>query len=211
MAAIAATAFVLQIVLGFTGMPLWALRWVAYDKEELAGQPDYLVVLGGGGIPSESGLIRTYYAAKIGRSFTGTTFIVSLPCIGDPATNSVGRMRDELVMRGIPKSAIRMEYDSYNTHEQAVAIARMLGAEKLDRPVLLVSSPVHVRRALGCFRKAGLTQVSCIPAYNVGAEADFGNKTLVGLRYAFWANLEAEIKWVREVIAMLYYKSRGWI
>ena len=206
-----ALAFFLQMMMGFLGVPRWVGGWLSWDSLQLAVPPRYVVVLGGGGIPSESGLIRTYYAAKIGMTMTGTTFVVSLPCEGDPQTNSVGRMRDELVMRGIPSNSVVLEYASYNTHEQAVNIGLLLGEKALGDPVLLVTSPYHVKRALRCFRKQGFTQIAAVSAVDTEAEGDFGAQSMLGLRYVFWASLDAVLQYSREAAAMLYYRLRGWI
>lgn len=208
---VAAIAFFLQVTIGLLGIPGWLIGWLAHDAAELDVPPRYVVVLGGGGIPSASGLIRTYYAAEIGTNLTGATFIVSLPCDGDPETNSVGRMRNELVLRGISRSAVRMEYRSFNTHEQAVSIARMLGEGALAEPMLLVTSPYHVRRALLCFRKAGFKRVACAAAYDVGPEADFGGGMQLNLRYGLWANLQALVDFERELVALALYGLKGWI
>lgn len=206
-----ACAFAIQVLVGFLGLPAWFVARFSWDSMELATQPRFVVVLGGGGIPSESGLIRTYYAAEIGRTMTGTTFVVSLPCDGDPETNSVGRMRDELVLRGIPSNTILLEHTSFNTHEQAVNIGSMLGKKALEAPVLLVTSPFHVKRALYCFRKQGFTQIATISAMDTGAEAELGPDSLIELRYVFWANLESMLDYIREAAAMLYYRLNGWI
>ncbi len=204
-----AFAFALQIYIGLFGIPGPLARWMTGYEETLPPEPRLVVVLGGGGIPSESGLMRTYHAASFGAEHTGLVYVVSLPSDGDPETNSVGRMRDELVMRGIPAKSIRMETKALNTHEQAVNVAALLGPAAASGEVLIVTSPWHVRRSLLCFRKAGFQHVNSLAAFNTGAEADFGGGTF--MRYAFWANLQAGIDCARECCALLVYKLRGWI
>ncbi len=189
--------FLLQILLAVTGPPQCIVNWL--EMPELAPQvtPRNLVVLGGGGIPSGSTLLRTYYAAQYGKNLTGTTFIVALPADGDPETSSVGRMRDELVLRGIPAAAIQMEYRGLNTHAQAVNVRDMLGPEALDQPILIVTSGYHMRRAVLCFRKLGFTNVSGLLASEIGAEAEIG--PWGWLRYGAWSHLERGIRVSREV------------
>ena len=102
-----------------------------------------------------------------------------------------------------------MEHEALNTHEQAEAIATLLGPDALDAPLVVVTSPFHVRRSFLCFRKVGFTNVTGLAAHDVTAEADFGGR--VRLRYGFWDALETEIHFTREVVALLYYKLRGWI
>ncbi|MFH0881272.1 MAG: YdcF family protein [Lentisphaerota bacterium] len=204
-----AAAFVVELLVGFFGVPGFVGRWFVTAGDEKAGAPQYVIVLGGGGIPSESGLMRTYYAAEMRKEYTGLTYVVSLPCEGDPATNSVGRMRDELVMRGVPASSILMEYAARNTHEQAVNIAKMMGPATQQAEVRLVTSSWHMRRAIACFQAAGFQHLGGTKTINQGAEADPGSGVL--LRYAFWANLTSGIECLRECTALLVYKLRGWI
>lgn len=200
--------FVVQIAVGFLGLPRTLTLWLTGGEPPRDVTPRYVVVLGGGGIPSESGLIRTYCAAAYGAGRSGVTFIVALPSDGDPATNSVGRMRDELILRGIPAGSVLMEYRGRSTQEQAVNIRRMIGSDAGKR-VVIVTSPYHVRRSVLCFRKQGFNRVSGLPADSVGAEADLGGG--VTLRYAFWNNLISTIEAARELCAMAQYKLRGWL
>jgi uncharacterized SAM-binding protein YcdF (DUF218 family) len=207
--ALAVAIVSLQLALVLWGFPQGFHAWITTQNEPLKGAPRYIVCLGGAGIPSESGLVRTYYAAEYGKGLTNATWIVSLPCDGEPETNSVGRMRDELVMRGVPSSAIRMEHRGWNTHQQAMEIARMLGPSALKEPVLIVTSPYHCRRSLLCFRRAGFARSGCTPAEDVYAEANPGKATRV--RYGFWSALDWQLRVERELFAMAFYKLRGWI
>lgn len=205
----AALLFFLQLFFAFFGIP----RWLVAPVSNRGGPPPkdirHIVVLGGGGIPSESGLLRTYCAAAVGTNYPTARFIVSLPSEQDCETSSVGRMRDELVLRGIPAGRIRLESQALSTHEQAANIGAMLGPDQLGEPVLLVTSGLHTKRAVLSFRRAGFTRVYGLTSWEVGAEADAGPNLLV--RYAVWANLEAEVQIAREACALLYYKLRGWI
>jgi uncharacterized SAM-binding protein YcdF (DUF218 family) len=208
-AAVAVVVFLLQVLVAVTGPPQCIVDWLEMPGIAPRETPRNLVVLGGGGIPSGSTLLRMYYAAQYGKSLTGTTFIVSLPADGDPETSSVGRMRDELVLRGIPSPAIRMEYRGLNTREQAVNIQRLLGPEALDQPILIVTSGYHMRRAVSCFRKLGFTRVAGLLASDIGAEAEIG--PWGWLRYGVWGHLEREIRILRELAALATYRLEGWI
>lgn len=200
------------IALGLTLSPAphKALNWLKETPEQSIAPPDYIVVLGGGGIPSESGLMRCYSAAELYEEYPKAQYIVSLPADDDPEKSSVGRMKQELIMRGVPSTQIQMEYKGRNTHEQAVEIAKMLGEEgRLTQTTLIVSSPYHLRRALLCFKKQGFVLLRASGATSTGAEADMGAHT--NLRYAFWNNLHLGIDIIREGIALQVYKLKGWI
>ncbi len=206
---ICATLFLLQIALATPLFDGIVESWLKVPDAGAMETPRYIVILGGGGIPSDTGLMRTYYGAKQSNSFPDATVIVALPADKNPETSSVGRMKDELVMRGVPASSILMETKGKNTHEQAVMIRAMLGPEAINDPVHIVTERTHLRRSLLCFRKAGFTHVSGIGTPNTGAEADMGFGTF--LRYTFWTNLQLQIRVLREMIATGVYKLRGWI
>jgi uncharacterized SAM-binding protein YcdF (DUF218 family) len=208
-AVVAAIVFLLQLLVTVAGPPRCIVDWLEMPEIAPREIPRSIVVLGGGGIPSGSSLLRAYYAAQYGKNLTGTTFVVALPADGDPETSSVGRMRDELVLRGIPAAAIRMEYHGLNTREQAVNVQRLLGPEALDQPILIVTSGYHMRRAVACFRRLGYTRIAGLLASDIGAEAEIG--PWGWLRYGVWSHLEQEVRILRELTALAIYRLEGWI
>jgi len=212
-AAVAASAlgilFLAQTAIGLLGLPQGLKDWLSGRSMLAASPPACIVVLGGGGIPSESGLIRAYYAAECALKWPDARVVVALPCDGTPETSSVGRMRDELVMRGVAAGRIALETRGRNTHEQAERVRDMLGTKALSQALVVVTSPTHVRRSLLCFRKEGFVKASGLAAENTGAEADIGRGTM--LRYGFWSNLQQEADVARELTALAVYKLRGWI
>lgn len=198
-----------QIAIGFLGVPSSLTHWIVCGDAVPPDNPQYAIVLGGGGIPSESGLMRTYYAAELIEEYDDLKFIVALPSDNNPEEDSVGRMKNELIMRGVPTNAVMMETRGLNTHQQAVNIRAMLGEDALDEPLIIVSSPTHIRRAVLCFQKEGFTDISSVAAHRTGAEADLGSGT--ELRYAFWSRLQHALEVCRELTALGVYKFRGWI
>mgnify|MGYP000114958891 CR=1 FL=1 len=205
----AAAAFYALLLGGLCGPPPALARWLTARDAVLSEPPRYIVVLGGAGIPSEPGLIRAYYGAEFGRATPHAELIVALPADGDVETSSVGRMRDELALRGIARERIRLETAGRNTHAQAVNVARLLGPAAGEEPTLIVTSPYHARRALLCFRKAGFRRLGAAPAENADNEADPG--PYVRPRYTFWSALHFELYLARELLALAVYKCRGWI
>lgn len=206
---ISATLFLLQIALASPWFDGIVESWLKLTEGVELETPRYIVVLGGGGMPSTTGLMRTYYGAKHSLSFPDATVIVALPADEDPETSSVGRMKDELVLRGVPASSILMETKGTNTYQQAERIRAMLGPGAANSPVHIVTEVSHLRRSVLCFRKAGFSRVYAISTPNTGVEADMGAGTF--LRYTFWSNLQLQIRVVREMIATGVYKLRGWI
>jgi len=206
---VAAVLFALQLIFAVVGLPRPLCDWLSAKDLQPRETPRTIVVLGGGGVPSASTLMRLYYAAEFGRSLTGVTFVVSLPADEKPDEAGVGRMRGELVMRGIPASQIQMETRGLSTRHQAVNIHSLLGDEARQQPLVVVTSGFHMRRAVLAFRASGFTNVRGLLAANIDAEADFGWFT--GLRYGVWNNWAGEAELTRELLALAAYKLRGWV
>jgi uncharacterized SAM-binding protein YcdF (DUF218 family) len=202
-----ALLFVLQVAGALFGWHRRPLAWLRAAESD-PPTPAVIVVLGGGGIPSESGLLRCYHAATLARAHPDALCIVSLPA-DDPEAQSTGRMRDELVMRGVAPERILMEARARNTHEQAVAVREMLGDAGLEQPVWIVTSGAHMRRALLCFQRQGFSSVHGLTARVTGAEGDIGPGAF--WRYGVWSHLESQVEMLREWTALAYYWRRGWI
>ncbi len=205
---VAALLFAVQLVLAMAGPPASLTDWLRGKGLEPSETPRTIVVLGGGGMPSDSTLLRLYRAAEYGHGFTGAAFVVALPADGDPNTSGVGRMRDELVLRGIPSERIRLETEGRSTHEQAVKTRALLGDEFANAPLVVVSSGYHVRRAVQSYRAAGFGNVGGLAATNKDNEAHPG--LFAWLRYGLWGNLAAQAEIMRELLALAAYKLRGW-
>jgi uncharacterized SAM-binding protein YcdF (DUF218 family) len=61
-------------------------------------------------------------------------------------------MADTLAALGVPRRDIVLEPDSHNTREQSVLVARLL---KPRERIVLVTTPLHMRRALADFADQG--------------------------------------------------------
>ena len=198
----------LLIAVAFTSYPARVFAWFGPPGPRMPGEATTIVILGGGGIPSESGLMRCYTGAWVAGNVPEAEIIISLPTDGDPEQSSVARMRDELVMRGIAKDRIQLEYHATTTHAQATAVAAMLTQQgRINDHVLIVSSGYHLRRAVGCFRKAGVKQATGLTPTPTPDEYDLGPN--VSLRYRFWNNAHMMVISAREACAILLYRLRG--
>jgi len=211
------------VLLALTSAPFWGYHWLGTSKAELNTKPEYIVLLGGGGMPSQSNLMRSWYTAQAHKSFPEAKVIVAMPGDITDSTSTPIKMKEELVLRAIPDSCIAMEAEGTNTRAQALNCARIM---RYHTPLMLITSPEHMRRAVMCFRKAGFENVNALPAFENAAEADFtfnddelgGDKLLVpdvgknmNMRYQLWNHLKYEILITREIFALGYYRLRGWI
>ncbi|MFN8341257.1 MAG: YdcF family protein [Cyclobacteriaceae bacterium] len=73
--------------------------------------------------------------------------------------NEARDLRDILVTMGVPDSLILVEGISRNTHESALAVADMMPPGVEGKDCLLITSAFHMKRSVGCFRKAGIEAV----------------------------------------------------
>ncbi|NOY96484.1 MAG: YdcF family protein [Chlorobi bacterium] len=215
--------FALILIIAFTTLPYWGLHWLGTSKAGLKWEPGTIILLGGGGMPSESNLIRSWYVAKAAAQFPGCKVVVAMPGdISDTLSTPV-KMKDELVLRGVNPDNIIYENEGRNTRAQAINCGNILLKSK---PILLVTSPEHTRRSVLCFSKVGFEKVDAIPAFENATEADLtfdddklgGNTTFapdvgesISLRYQVWNHLKYEILIAREFMALAYYRIRGWV
>lgn len=213
----------IMVILAFTSAPFWIWYGLGTAKAGISRNPDFIVVLGGSGIPSESGLMRTWYTAKAASYFTDAMVIVALPGDTADSLSSVCKMTGELILRGVAPHRILVEDSGTNTRAQALMIRKMI-MDPGSR-ILLITSPEHMYRAVLTFRKTGFETVDGLPAFESDIESDisFSAKQLGGrrwvpdvgenitLRYQFWTQLQYEVLILREWMAIAYYWVMGWI
>ncbi|NCC49962.1 MAG: YdcF family protein [Spartobacteria bacterium] len=217
---------VLVFLLSFSRYPWKMYVWISRDTHVIRTPPEYIVVLGGGGIPSESGLIRSWYAAEDALRYAQAKVIVALPDDPDMDASHLDKMVNELILRGVAGARVLTEPQGRNTREQALYIRDMLGPAR-TRPVLLVTSGPHMKRSLLTFRKLGFTDIGGCIAEDESVEADLtydpndlggrrnvpstgvGGNTFI--RYRWWNNLQYILWTAREGMAIAYYWLRGWI
>ncbi|MDP2338909.1 MAG: YdcF family protein [Bacteroidota bacterium] len=218
--------FLVCLILSFTSLPYWGYYWLGTSQSKITEKPDYIVLLGGGGMPSESNLMRAFFVFRAAKESPESRIIITIPGNPTDSTSTARLVAAELVSKGIATDRILYEELGTNTRSQAIHLQKF-NAEKLTgKAILLVTSPEHMRRAVLTFKKAGFARVSALPAFENALEADLifkdnelgGNKILIpdigsniSVRYQFWNHLKYEILIARELAALGYYKLRGWI
>jgi uncharacterized SAM-binding protein YcdF (DUF218 family) len=108
-----------------------------------------------------------------------------------------------LVAWGIPAERIALERVSRNTRENATETARIV-RERGWRSVLLVTSAAHMERALGCFRRVGLTPDALPVDYRSG---DGRGETWLPRSRA----LEDSTRAIHELVGRVVYRAAGWV
>jgi uncharacterized SAM-binding protein YcdF (DUF218 family) len=226
--------FLAQIILAFTPAPFYIWYNHSLSKGGIHRPPDYIIVLGGGGMPSETGLMRCWYGAKAANYFTRSKVIIALPGNIHDSLSSLSLMIKELIIRGIAEERILVEDSGANTRAQAANIKLTIDNLQLTNKssvvnrqssILIVTSPEHLTRAVLAFKKAGFQRIDGLPAFEAAIESNItfndrlmgGRKWIPGigenltLRYRFWTQLRYEELMMREWIALAYYKMKGWI
>ncbi|MBW1820116.1 MAG: YdcF family protein, partial [Deltaproteobacteria bacterium] len=116
-----------------------------------------------------------------------------------------------LEMVGIPRDAVAIETSSRNTYEHMVYCKKIFQQKHIGK-ILLVTSALHMPRAMAVFRQAGVTVAPAPTDFIVTRKA--GKPTI--FRRIMGAlpnadNLLATKAALHEYIGMVYYRWRGWI
>jgi uncharacterized SAM-binding protein YcdF (DUF218 family) len=115
-------------------------------------------------------------------------------------------IRNALIRSGVPDSAIIMESESRNTHENAVNSAKIIRKNKGANKVMLITSAFHMRRAEACFHHEGIRPV-IFPT-------DFRATNQPYTFEYFIPSVEPLTHWhtlVKEWLGILTYKLLGYI
>ena len=194
-------------------------RQAAHALIEEMRAADAIVVLGGGAHTEEGRLFpelggvswkRFWHGLEIYRVLEGKVPILYVGGSGDPF-NPVSK-EAELARRiaariGIPEERFWIESESRDTYENGVAVKRILVERFPDASsysVVLVTSAVHMPRALGVFAKQGITTYF--------APADLGAHNLDWDPFSFIpsaASFSSVIQGLHEWLGIAGYRARG--
>ena len=217
--------FTVLLILAFTTLPFRAMYSLGTSNSSITQPPSTIVMLGGAGIPSGDGLLRAFYTAKLSAAHHTANVIIAMPGDISDSTSAPRLVSAELMLRGVNPHSISFENKGRNTREQAQTLAAGKSAAQLQKSIIIITSPEHMKRAVLAFRKCGYTNVSGLPTFEYSLDADLtfrdsdlkGNKIVppignnLQVRYQFWNHLKYEILVIREYFGLGYYKLRGWI
>jgi uncharacterized SAM-binding protein YcdF (DUF218 family) len=216
-------SFFTMIVLSFTDLPYLGIHWLGTHECKTIEKVDYVILMGAGGMPGPESLLRCYYTAQLADSFPDSKVIVAFPV--DDEANYQGSENEslalELVRRGIDPNRIIAETNGTNTYTQAEGIMNIIKDPSVS--LVIVSSPEHIYRCIRTFRKQGFQDVNGLPTFEQSTDDKvFYTKTEkkdkdrpvernLMLRYNMWGYLQYEIIFLRECVAITYYKLNGYI
>jgi len=197
---------------------LWAggLLEQRYPYEPPAAMPtaQAIVVLGGNtangrrnwfeNYQPDTAVLRTDTAARLYAAGRAPVVVVSGAAL-DGGVSEARMMASALERDGVPSGAILLENQSLTTHQNAAYTARLLRRHGI-RSFLLVTSALHMPRAMASFQKQGLEPIAAPspPQIVVPDDTDF----------SFWLpdlrTLNASRSIVKEYLGLLVYWLRGW-
>ncbi|MCP4468162.1 MAG: YdcF family protein [Halieaceae bacterium] len=123
-----------------------------------------------------------------------------------PGARSEARlMQDVLAVMGVPPSALILEEQSKNTHDNAVNSATILHKRGMQR-ILLVSSAFHMRRADTLFKRQGLDVIPAPTDYQQVLITSTLPAGIPGVK-----NLYRTTEALHEIVGYEVYRMRGWL
>lgn len=188
----------------------WLQRGVEarYPLQNAAAYPtaDVIVVLGGGVLPGPSDSPAESAAARGTRAGFGLALYrharAPLMLVSGGEQEAV-QMAHMLRQQGVPAPALLTEEVSMNTHQNAVYCAAILRRRNLQR-ILLVTSPLHMPRAVASFRQEGFTVIPA-PTPDVTVTAESGQPPPQR-----GSALTRTSRCLREYFGLWLYRLRGW-
>jgi uncharacterized SAM-binding protein YcdF (DUF218 family) len=176
-----------------------------------------IVVLGGGtdtfrtdglglSVPGEATALRALEGARVYRVL-GEALVI--PSGGPGGEAGKGEPESSVIRRvleanGVPPERILEESAASSTREEALALAVMLAEGDISR-VIVVTSPTHMRRALGALAAVGVVAVGSPSREH--SETRRAASPILPSERALGDSRQA----LREVMALVYYAARGWL
>ncbi len=168
-----ALLLVLAIWATTLSIPALANQWITALEGPISdpatrpvdADPDTVIIVPGSGQPNPNqpgaqldlaGYERLHSAVDLWRR-TGGRLVFAGGLADDPALSLAARMRARAIELGVPPTAIAIVPDSSDTHQDLTgAAARLREAGGGNRPVWVVTSALHMARALASAQAAGL-------------------------------------------------------
>jgi uncharacterized SAM-binding protein YcdF (DUF218 family) len=205
-AAAAALVAVTIFMVGFTPVIASQVHALVRRDSLAAAPPDAVIALSttisADGLLDQTGTTRLLSALEVMRR-TGARELVTTRPIRTPAESMAAAMQDYRRLIGLAgdTSRWRVVGPVATTHDEALATSRLL-APAGAHSIVVVTSPLHTRRACATFEAQGFS-VICWPA----DERRYALYAFSGVR----TRIAATADWIYERAAMLEYRWRGWI
>jgi len=195
------------VLLGFALLTLWIAStpffasWLNWRLESefppvnvgTLPPSDAVILLGGVGLDFNNPANRTMHALRIYRAGKAPLIVIS------------GGNPDPLVKLGALRSILILEPESRNTRENAVNTAAIFKAHGWQNG-RLVTSAIHMPRALAAFQRVGLDVVPAATGIDARLFQSDGSVDLQMNKEALSQTGAA----IKEIIGLLVYRCLGW-
>jgi uncharacterized SAM-binding protein YcdF (DUF218 family) len=211
---------------GFSHLLARSLEW-RYPTPDEIPSADVVVVLGGGTEPAayprpsveiNGAGDRVLYAASLYKEGKAAHILLSGGYISwqnKGTSTPAEEMASILTAIGIPEEALWLETTSQNTYENALYSKDILSENEIDC-ILLVTSAMHMPRAVALFEKQGV-EVFPVPVdFNVTeneSQQDHGSKLQSKIINVIpqASNLSLTTNAMKEYIGYFIYKLQDWL
>ena len=157
---------------------------------------------------------RILYTARLYRAGAASRVILAggrISWMEGTSDSEAQDMETLLTFMNVPKSAILLERKSLNTHENAVNVKKILQKERVQEPVLLVTSALHMPRAMAIFKKEGINAIAAPTDYLAAGEAQLSFPELVFGLLPDASTLSQTTLALTEYVGFWIYRLKGWI
>jgi uncharacterized SAM-binding protein YcdF (DUF218 family) len=197
----------------------WPLRrgFHSFTIHDAPSPPRAVVVLGAGartvhgvsgrmGVLTLTGSMRVLEAARVFHLLGGDAWVVSSggPPAGHDMIPESEVMKVALVELGVPASKILLESASHVTRDEAIYTAEILRARGIAS-CIVVTSDIHMRRALGAFRRVGLQAMPAIAPSPISMQSPRRSWLPTSQGIEFSQDV------LHEYVGLTWYVLRGWI
>lgn len=117
------------------------------------------------------------------------------------------RLRNFLLMAGVPDSVIVVEPDAVNTYENAVKASKILNEQFPDQKYLLITSAFHMKRSSMCLRKQGVE----FDEFPAGFRSNRSTMNFDDLLIPTAESIERWEKIAKELAGIVTYKVMGYL
>jgi len=221
-----------RTALALTGMGLiWVLVWslpitaiylggrlenrFPYQMPNRVSSGDVIVVLGGNTQSNRSNWFEPYIrltavdridrAGDLYFAQKAPKIVVSGGSLEGPVSEAHGMAR-VLRQKAVPEAAIILENNSRNTYENALFSKKIFEQQKFSQ-VLVVTSALHMPRAIATFRKLGIDAIAAGMAPQITPPTSIA----LNLWLPHTRSLEASRSIIKEYLGLFGYWLRGWI
>ncbi len=191
--------------------------WEGYSQNPNTVQHyDGIIVLGGGvaGYNSQNQEInfnnsssdRLLKAIELFKMGKADRFIFSGGSKGEIKEGEI--VKDYLKTINIPEENTLVEWNSLNTHQNAVETTKLLKSAGIyEGKFLLITSGYHIKRSVDCFKKEGIS----VTAYSTDFIKQFGTPEYTGIFHPSSVILEKWKTIIKEWVGYGVYSLAGYV